>query len=270
MATSFSIDVSLGGLPAGTSASGVTLPSLSTAVRIVTEAVQQQWVAYAMGEPLPSGGTVKDRTGTYARSIKLRQTGDFSAEVYSDAEVAHGFEDGFPARDLKTMLWTSQKTRLNSRGQRYLIIPFRWSGGGKGGPMANVMPAAVTNWWKGQKASAVIGWTTRLSGSGHDVPQRIYNWGDRLEKSDMKRLGVRGGEAKRRMANMVNFRATKAGGGSSGGMTFRTLSQNSTGWVTKPKPGLHVAQQVAQQFQKVAEKEFAQAIEADIARILGK
>lgn len=269
MAQTFTISFPV---PPAAPVDALSFPSLSVAVRQVAEEAHQQWLAYAQGTPLPGGRSVKDRGGVYAASIKLRQVGDLAAEVYSDAKVAGEVESGTPSRDLKEMLRTSRKTRLNKRGQKFLIIPFRWSQGGGGG--TNALPANVANWWKGQAASRVAGWTTRVSATGHEVPQRLYNWGASLEKPDLTRLGIKGENA-RRMKGMVNFReqsARSAGGASKGGaMTFRTMSEGQTGkWITKPKPGLRVAATVAQQVKPAAEKAFKLALEQDLARLFGK
>ena len=269
MAAPLSISVRMT-LPSG----NAPLPSLSAAVRDVAERTHAQWVAYAQGEPLPSGKKVSDRTGRYAASIKLRQTGDLAAEVYSDERVAEQIESGVPARDLKEMLRTSRKTRLNARGGKYLVIPFRWSQPGGQGAHGGQMPISVANWWRYQPASKVAGWAERTSATGDIVPQRLYHWGASLQLADMDRLGIRGTGARKLMRGMVSFRpqsARSAGGASKGGaMTFRTMSESSSGWITRPKPGLGVARQVAEQVRPEAEKAFKAALEADLARLFGK
>lgn len=255
---------------AGGQLTASSFTNLSNAVRQVAESAQGLWQSYASGSPLPDGKIVKDRTGKYASSINLRQTGDFSAEVYSADPIAQSFETGFPQRDLKQMLQTSKKTRTSAKGSKYLIIPFGWSASGSGGVGANVLPKAVANWWKSQSQSSITGWTTRLSGSGHTVPQRTYQWGSRLTRSDMNKLGIRGTGARRQMNGMVFFAPSSGGKSRSGGMTFRTMSEKSSGWIVPAKPGLHVAQSVSNQIQQQAEKVFREAFEADLEAIFKK
>jgi hypothetical protein len=287
------ISVPVGDLiPAGMRADASTFTTLAYAVKAVAEAAQQQWVAYAMGQSLPSGQTISNRGGTYARSIQLRQTGDFSAEVYSNIPYAHAVEYGEPQRDMKDVLTRSLKVRMVTDprspnfGKRYLIIPFRWAASGRGGIGANVMPKAVANWWHGKSASHVVRMSERRSGAGmidgagtfhgvHSlstravvhVPQRIYDWGDKLKRGDMNALGIRGVGARSRMQGMVKFDKPK-GGGHSQFLTFRTMMEGSSGWIRKAVPGKYPARTVAQQMGPVAEQAFRRAVEEDIAKML--
>lgn len=289
MTSPLRISIPVGDLiPAGMKADAATFPTLSYAVRAVAEAAHQQWVNYATGTPLPNGQTISPRGGTYARSIQLRQTGDFSAEVYSNLPYAEQVEYGTPQRDMKEMLGRSLKVRVVSNpkspnfGKRYLIIPFRWGSSGSGGVGANVMPKAVANWWKGQDSSRVVRMSERKSGTGAFdiktraplmVPQRVYNWGDRLKRGDLSSLGVNGAAARRTMAGMVKF--TKPGGKGGGShatyLTFRIMGEWQTGsWIAKAKPGRYPARTVSTQMLKVAEEAFRRAVEEDIAKALGR
>ncbi len=128
MATEFRIAVELSELIGeGTPVTRELFPTLAYAVKAIAEEAQRRWVAYASGAPLPGGKVIRARTGEYARSIMLRQEGDFAAEVYSDLPYAHVIEEGAPERDLKRMLGYSYKVREGAGGKRYLIIPFRWN-----------------------------------------------------------------------------------------------------------------------------------------------
>jgi hypothetical protein len=142
--SSFRISVELGGLiPDGVPITAAMLPSLSAAVRDLAEMARAQWVAYALGAPMPNGDIIHPRTGEYARSILLQQTGPFSAEVMTTLPYADQIEDGMPRRDLKDVLGRSMKVRVSAKGKRYLIIPFRWN--------------------------------TPNSVLGHTMPQQVYN-----------------------------------------------------------------------------------------------
>lgn len=253
-------------------------PTLSHAVRRLAEGAHAQWVRYAMGEPLPSGQVITPRSGTYGRSIQLRQHGPFSAEVYSNLPYAVSIEQGLPARDMKRMLDSSLKVRLTKDGRRYLIIPFRHNA--PTSVLGNQMPKEVHDWWQdsGRQPSAIIGTYRRPSGTGaYDwrtrqlitVPGRTYTWGSRLTKNDLAALGITG-EAAKKLVGMVNFRKPDARGGAAHSkyLTFRTMVEGSKGWQAKAVEGKWPARTVAQQFGSIAEEVFRKAAEEDVRRVL--
>jgi hypothetical protein len=260
-----------------------SFPHLSRAVQVIAEQAQSRWVEYAHGRALPSGMVIHNRTGEYARSIQLKQTGPFSAEVFSVLPYAEAIERGSPARDLKAMLNSSMKVRVTKDGRRYLIIPFRWStpGAVSVGP-SNVMPKEVYNWWRGVPAggdSRVTGSYRRISGTGAldiktrapiTVPGWRYKWGTRASHDDLAALGLNDKQAKR-MAGMVRFRTTKGYGAGSFGkyITFRMMVEGSKGWIAKAQPGRYPAKTVADELRPLAEVAFTKAVEFDIKAILG-
>jgi hypothetical protein len=278
MAGEFRISIALGHMiPEGAALSAATFPTLAYAVRRITEQAHQQWTEYASGAPLPNGQVINSRTGEYTRSIQVRDTGDFSGEVYSDLAYAQSIEEGAPARDLKQILSSSAKVRLTHDGRRYLIIPFRWNH--PNSVMGNSMPEAVQTWWQGKTPSSISGTYRRVSGTGAvdiktrqalTVPGWRYKWGSRLTDADLEGLGVQGSAAKR-MSGMVNFRnpGSSGGGSHSKYITFRTMVEGSKGWVTKAVDGKWPARTVAETLQPIAEEAFKLAMQEDIERILG-
>jgi hypothetical protein len=276
----FSISVELGNLvPSGASFSARAFPTLAYAVQRIAQLAHANWVAYAHGAPLPDGSVIQNRTGEYVRSILLRQTGDLSAEVYSDLAYAHVIEEGAPQRDLHTMLNSSLKVRVTKSGKRYLIIPFRWNA--PGSVMGHQMPQQVWDWWSGKGASHIVNGDMaykRLSGTGaYDVKSRAritvaawrYHWGDRLTKDALEGMGITG-RAAQRMHGMVNFRNPAGSGGSSHSkfLTFRTMVEGSKGWRVPAQRGKWPARTVADQIRPVAEEAFAAAMQEDIERYL--
>lgn len=261
-------------------------PNLAAAVRQVVALAHQEWVEYALGKPLPGGLVIQNRTGEYARSILFRDTGPFSGVVESLLPYAKAIEEGAPERDLKRMLNSSFKVRLTKDGRRYLIIPFRHGQSGT--------PDSVLNWWTGKQASHVTGSYRRASGTGAygirtrqlvTVPGWRYQWGDRLDKSDLASMGVTGTAAKR-MEGMVRFAnpghiGGGGGGGKAGGgaktsaghgqmVTFRVMIEGGRGWIAKATPGKYPARTVADQVRPLAERLFAAAVAADVQAMLGK
>ena len=275
----FSINVELGNLlPEGSPLNADIFPTLSFAVQRIAEEAHQQWVAYASGAPMPNGKTIASRSGEYARSIQLNQTGDFSAEVYSELAYAQAIEEGSPERDLKTILQSSLKVRLTLDGRRYLIIPFRFDH--PNSVMGNGMPESVQSWWSDKKASSITGTFQRPSGTGAlniktrsliTVPGRKYSWGTRLGAGDLEGMGITGPRAKQ-MEGMVMFRKPNSGSGGAAHtkyLTFRTMVEGSKGWVAKAVEGKFPARQVADQLRPVAEEAFAKAVAEDVARAIG-
>lgn len=286
MATEFRVSVPVSLVaPGGGKVDASSFPSLAMAVKTVSEAAHAQWVGYALGdETLPGGGRVKSRdAAAYARSITLTQTGDFSAVVSSSAQEAEWVETGRPARDLKRMLGTSRKVRRSKDGSRYLVIPFRHGGSASGGKGGGALPAPVANWWKGKRASQLLAVNVRVSGlhasdtatrKAVTAPAGFYSWGSRLGKSDLAKLGITGGAAKR-MSGMVNFRAPAKGaagkglGGAPGLVTFRTMSEKSNGWIVPAKPGQFPARATANAIRPVAVRAFSLALSQDLKRLFG-
>jgi len=290
----FRISISIAHLlPSGAALQGGgqgAFPNLAFAVKTLTEHAHSQWVAYASGAPLPNGRSVSNKTGTYARSIMLRQLGEFQGEVYTELPYARVIEHGAPARDMTQILGRSLKVRISKKGKRYLIIPFR-----SYGPTSNIgarMPQAIHDWWKGgDRVSSHItsvGW--RASGTGAiafrnqegggvrerrgeivDVTKRNYSYGSKLTKGDIERMGL-GNEAVRRFAGMYRFDKPasdgKAGGGHSQFINFRVMMEGSKGWRAPARPGLHIAETVAKQIEPIAEKAFEKAVQADVEALL--
>lgn len=276
----FRIAVELGHLiPEGAPFRAEHFPNLAQAVRMIAEAAHEQWRRYAAGQDaLPDGQRMMPRTGEYERSIQLRQTGDFAAEVYSDLPYAQAVEEGTPARDMKRMLDSSLKVRLSKAGKRYLIIPFRWNT--PNSVMGRNLPESVHDWWQDKHPSAIKGTYARLSGTGAfdrttraplTVPGWKYRWGDRLSADALDALGIRG-MAKRRMEGMVNFR--KPGGVGAGAhsqfITFRVMVEGSAGWIAPAQPGKWPARTIAEALQPVAERAFAAAVAEDVAALMGE
>lgn len=287
----FRIGVSVASiLPLGSTLAGSAFPTISAAVRELTEKAHGMWVNYAMGAALPNGRSVKNATGAYARSIATRQLNDMLGEVFTDLPYAEGIENGTRARDLHDMLGKSLKVRLTKDGRRYLIIPFRsyHSNSVIGRPM----PAAIEGWWRTavprEQSSHVTSMGWRASGTGAvafrnrttgrfrerrgevvQVRQRAYKWGARLTEKDIRSLGL-GDAAVKQFAGMVRFDKPGQPGRHSQFMNFRALVEGSPGWRVPARPGLHIAQTVAEQLRPIAEEAIRRAAEADVRRLLGQ
>lgn len=230
-------------------------PHLAQAVRALADNTAYRWKDAVMKASIWDG-----EKQAYAASIQWESTGPFTAEVWTDYEPAAAIEDGRPPRDLKRMLLTSKKVRATKGGKRYLIIPLRHNTPGNTAH-AQAMPPDVyqTVSAKNFQKSKVSGKTTRLSASGHTVPQNLYAWGARLKHLDP------GTGRPSRYHGMYRFNTTAAGKKGSAYLTFRTMREGSAGWIIAARPGLQLASQVAQTMQSKAETVFGKAMELDTA-----
>ena len=243
-------------------------PLLNQAVRAVTAQTAYNWTEAVYGAKLRSGE--KD---AYVKSISWKMTGDFSGEVVATYKYAEEIENGRPARDLKKMLNTSLKVRVNKKGSRFLYIPFRHNTPGNDA-LASSMPPSVYALAKNLEASMITGQTTRVSGLNAmdikskqflTVPQNTYHWGQRLPAGLTQKLKPH--HKTDIHAGMVRFETSTPGGAkSSAYLTFRTMSEKSKGWIVPPKDGLHIAQKVADDMKPKANLAFQQAIKKTLSK----
>lgn len=293
-----SIRVDLGHLLPRGAVGEAAFPNLAHAVSSLVDAAEAQWKKYASGEPLPNGRAIGIRSGQYMRSIMSQMHGPYSGEVYSRLAYAEAIERGTPAYDMRALLASSLKTRINKRGQRYLIIPFRHDTGQamSGG---NPMPDSVRRWWQDKNASFVLHTDRRpvhsdlagntpaplhqvytidraelvLHGPLLTVARRNYWWGDRLKKSDARGLGLSADQVKK-YQGMVNFRQPGKTGGAAHSqyITFRVLSENSRpgSWIRPAKDGYWPARTTANIFRPIAEDVFKRAVEVDVSALMSR
>lgn len=242
------------------------LPLLSKAVRDLAEQTASNWAEAVQRAKLWSG-----ERDAYVASIQWKETGPFSALVWSDYKHAEEIEKGRPARDLKEYLNTSHKVRLAGDGKRYLIIPFRHNTPGNGA-LARAMPKSVYAIAKTLTFSRDIGKRQRVSGlQASDIRTRgplmvtrtKYLWGESLPDGHGRRL--RAHHRTDQYAGMYRFQTTTPGGKTSSEyLTFRVMKEGQQGWIIPPKAGLHLAENVAREMAPLAEKAFNDAIRAEL------
>lgn len=259
---------------------GATFPLAAQAVRAVANEARFRWI-----DSINRARIWQGMKTPYINSIKVRFLDDLHAEVYSDYQYAQQIEEGMPARDLKLMLNTSTKVRISQKGERFLVIPMRQNTPGNMA-LAPAMPTSVYDLAKEMAPSEVVGMGERPSGentilsptSGMSaaptqtpflsnpatkkifmVPKANYQWGQRMTRSALKAAGASPQEQKR-YAGMVRMEASTPGAKSSVYLTFRVMSEGSSGWVTKPKPGLHIVQNVVTQLQPLATAAIGEAM----------
>ena len=79
------------------------------------------------------------------------------------------------------------------------------------------------------------------------------------------------GQAAKRMAGMTNFRQPggRGGGAHSQYLTFRVMSEDSSGWKAPAIPGQYPAKITAEHLRPMAEPAFKKALEEDVRHYSG-
>jgi hypothetical protein len=231
--------------------------NVATAVNAVAHEGAYQWKDSVNKAALWSG-----EKKPYIKSINVVNTGDFSAEIVSYYKYAAEIETGRPPKDLKRMLQTSQKTRISKKGNKYLIIPFRHNVPGKNAHAMD-MPLSVYAAAKKLHPSYVLPLGSmkppqRLSASGHMVKQDSYQWSGRLPAGLMPKL--KDHHKTDIYDSMVKFDTSTPKAKSSAYMTFRVMSDKSSGWIVSAKPGLYLAKNVADKLQPLLEDAIGGAV----------
>lgn len=219
------------------------LPHLQQEVWRVAQQAQTDWMTAIGRAKLWSGE--KDN---YSSTIDIRMTGPYSAMVDSDYKYAEDIETGRPAYDLKRMLQTSSKTRMSKGGKKYLIIPFQHT--------VASMPKEVRPEAKALAPSRVTGMGTRISATGATVAQAKYAWGGRLKAGAVPQM-------LRKHVGMVRFDVSTKKAPRSNYLTFRVMSETSSGWILPPQPGQNIVKGVVDRLRPIAEAAFAKALMAD-------
>jgi len=231
--------------------------NVATAVKAVAHEGAYRWKDSVNKAALWSG-----EKKPYVKSINVVSTGDFSAEIISEFKYGAEIETGRPAKDLKRMLQTSKKTRISKKGNKYLIIPFRHNVPGKNAHAMD-MPPSVYAVAKKLHPSYVLPLGSmkppqRLSASGHMVKQDSYRWSGRLPAGLMPKL--KDHHKTDIYDSMVRFDTSTPKAKSSAYMTFRVMSDKSSGWIVPAKPGLYLAKNVANQLQPLLETAIGGAV----------
>lgn len=253
-------------------------PMVAQAVRAIAQEAAENWIEAVNVAPLWQGEKQK-----YIESIHIDYWADgLRADVIASYKYAHEIENGRPPRDLKTMLNTSTKVRRTKDGRRFLVIPIRHNTPGNTAH-APAMPTSVYSLASQMRPSAVTGVSDRPSGevttlsptsgmapspmqtpylsnmgtrSTYLVTQNNYQWGGRLSGKDLKDAGA-SKEEQRRYGGMVRMKESTGG---SQYLTFRTMIEGSPGWVIPAKPGLHLAKDVAEHLQPIAQAAIEEAM----------
>lgn len=263
MANGYKVSLDLSEMLAGMEGiiNAYVLPTVHQAVKAVAAETVYRWKDGVAKAKLWDG-----EKQAYIESINWLMTSDFEAVVSATYDQAEAIETGRPARDLKKMLSTSLKVRMSKKGIRYLIIPMRTNTPGNFA-LAQAMPPDVYKKAKRLDPSSITGTVSRPSGTGAfslktkkpiTVPQQQYAWGGKLPAGLAPKLKPH--HKTDIYAGMYKFQTSAGKGKSSAYMTFRVMTENSTGWIIPAKPGLYLAKAVQDGIAVDAPRVFEEAI----------
>ena len=249
MATfNISVDIALGNFQEEVLAE--IRPVVSDAVEKTMEHGYKLWL-----DMVKTGGLPPFERDAYMKSIQREMTGPLTAHIWTDWKRADEIDAGIPARDMKTMLQTSARTRVSKTGSKYLIIPFRHGAAGAN-TLSKAMPPAVYKQAKMLSMSVVTGKTTRMGGLGKLVPQSKHKWGGKLPSG----LDTDSRHKTDHYAGMVRFNTSAGKGRSSSYMTFRVMSEKSRGWIYPAREAKHWGQHLKDVLTPLLEKSVAEAL----------
>ena len=238
-------------------------PRYAAEAEAVSENAEIRYKGYLLGQPIPNGKVIRKPAKEAAESVQRRAAGVLQWDLLNTSDAAKRIEEGSPEFDMKTVLPKSKKARMAKDGTLYLIIPFR-----HGNPNAtglNPMPKAVYKMARQLEYSYQLGTVgTRLSGTGHLVPKFGYQWGDKLTQEKLAAAGLSEAQ-QRRYQGLYRFNGPKH----STFITFRTMSQKSSGWIKPATPGFFPLQEAIRVSMEEGMPKLALAVQEDFVSMIG-
>lgn len=251
------------------------MPNTYRAFKMASSLIMYTWKTYAMGAPIPGGGKkLRNPTGAYAKSIKIRTLAPFNHEIYSDSPIAKYIEDGTKEYDMKTTHPFGPRGRVikNTRkdktgkivareGDAYLIIPFRH------GTPKSLSYSKIPQQLYDQIRQAIKNDEINLSSikkgrrerspnyKGELIPRAKYNWGTRIKGTGIPEL-----------ENMVVMDTSTKKSPRSSYMTFRIISVNSPAhkWIQKARAARNITKYVVQNTEKIVTEIIQSGLKKDL------
>lgn len=250
-------------------------PETELAVKASTTFVQQEWINEATRH-------FNFPTGKYINNIRveLQVAGNpYHGRVFNELPYADYLEDGYPAFDMKKMLYTSHKIRMSKKGKRYMIIPFRHGTprrqgeAGRAGNRATMrsMPEhiydpakrLIMSQIKTKFAARSVQDLSRIPQKGYVAARRTYEWGERLTKQALESVGASRAEIQK-YAGMVRVPREEARTSGSQYMTFRVMTEDSKGWIHPAQPALKIKERAENKSAAVVRRIIEEGFERDL------
>lgn len=212
-------------------------PQTAKMFKMSANLIQYTWKSYALGAPIPgSANRLKNPTGKYASSIKIRKLGAFDYEIASNSEIAKMLEDGTKTYDMKKTHPYGVRSRVSKKGDPYLIIPFRHGvpGSKSYGPMPEQIYGMIRNYVKSgqiKKSEVITGKSSEPNFYGNMINRARYSWGSRIKGTGLPNL-----------EGMLVMNTSTPKSNRSEYMTFRIISVNSPAhkWIQPARPAMGI------------------------------
>lgn len=247
------------------------LPHIEAAVARAAAFVRDTWQQVVMGAiTVPGAKTPNVNIGLrqiYADNIvvgnQVVTSGNVVQRIQAAVQIAKDLENGRGPFDMKPALLAGPKSRINKKGQRYNIIPFRHGASSLSLPNSNFrpMPQDIYQQARELKASARRGngmqWGGKLTGTENRHPA-----GQNPTLGYQHKAG--------RYEGMVRIEKQYARTTQGKYMTFRVVSENSDplSWHHPGYEPHHIAEGVAKFCQPAVERMILAGAEADMIKLL--
>lgn len=227
-------------------------PATSYAAGRASAYIQQTWIGYASGQPIPGISKTVDNV-QYRNAIQRSRLGSFDWVIFcSDDKIGDRIEENRKEVRLIEHL-PFPKSKIGKDGKPYSRIPFRHKRG------------AIKKALKGKKGAAAKIFKMEKSyvmGSFKDeagIKRYTYKWAAKDKKQTAQLKGTR-------LAGVVRFETSTGKGASSAYMTFRTISKNSPpeSWIIKARPGIPLSKITEEQTRAEVNKIIKEGIDNDL------
>lgn len=248
------------------------------AFRSASQIIASVWKMYARGTPIEGTSLrIKNPTGEYARSIKIRFKGKFDFEIYSDDPKALAIENGSPEVDLKKIIPYGRKSRVGKNGP-YSIVPFRRFTPGRGRASTQLpenlyrkLRVAIKR-GDFQRSKVLEEVRFEKNARGELVPRRTYAWGSRLSEAAAPTENLQG------LVAIETIGGAPKGTPRSAYFTFRVITARKPKnydeslrgkawedtWKVPSKEGLHLTEHVKRNTEEIIVEIIESAIQKDL------
>ena len=245
----------------------IPCPETAEAVRHSALYAQSVWIMLAQ-----SGQYLRTTTGTYVRGLQHADSLQYpvdndplTALVVNVAAHARVVEEGHPGYHLPSVMnWaTARGVHTSKAGVRYLTVPLRHRAPGRAGGGATTATQAAM------------------------MPQQVYAQAKRLRPGARLTAGPSRGRARHAPgltpyqpryapnvrpgytpASVYEGMQKRGAAGHTHYLSFRVMTERSTGWHIPPRPGTHLAQIVAGRILAPITQLMQEAAARDVQRYL--
>lgn len=150
------------------------------------------------------------------------------------------------------------------------MVPFRHKT--QDANLGVVIPQEAQAWWAApaRRSSLVTGHYRERSVNGDRmITRNTYQWGDRLTRGELEGIGIDpDSQLGQRLEGMVRMQNNEDKGGQY--LTFRVMSEKSSGWIMPKRDGSFPARATYEWVQQHYERILRVALEEDVKALGGR